>query len=390
MRFCPECGAQLIAGAKFCVECGQRLEAATQQPQRPVRKRIPLGGVAVFCGMVVIGLAIALVVGSRTRPPENAASSGSAPSTVADDRDLPPGHPKIQLPAEAIKLIAEVESNANAKPNDLSAWNQLGDVGLRAAMFDPSYYAKAMEAYGHALKIDPDNLDALRGVGNVNFDRHNYDQAIAAYEHYLTRKPDDPEVRTDLGTMYLYTGNADQAEVQYRRAIATKPNFFEGYFNLGIAYGQQNNDPEAKAAFEKALQFAPDKEARARVKQMIAKLEGAAAGGALGQTASTSEAGAGAATAKGDTFRDSMEQLIRSVPFAGPKVKSIQWPSSYKAIVLMDNFPMAQMPPFAKQKFIGDLTSGIDSAKAAHEVTAPVELDIADAVTGQVMETVKR
>jgi tetratricopeptide (TPR) repeat protein len=390
MRFCPECGAQLIAGAKFCVECGQRLEAATQQPQRPVRNRIPPAAVAVFGGIVVIGLALALVVGSPTRPPENAATNGSAPSAVADGRDLPPGHPKMQLPAEAIKLIAEVESNANAKPNDLSAWNELGDVGLRAAMFDPSYYAKAMAAYGHVLKIDPDNLDALRGVGNVDFDRHNYDQAIAAYEHYLTQKPDDPEVRTDLGTMYLYTGNADQAEVQYRRAIATKPNFFEGYFNLGIAYGQQNNDPEAKAAFEKALQLAPDDKARERVKQMIVKVEGAAGGSAGGQTARTSGAGAGAATVKEDTFRDSVEQLIRGVPFAGPKVKSIQWPSSSKAIVLMDNFPMEQMPPFAKQKFIRDLTSGIDSAKAAHEVTGPVELDIADAATGQVMETVRR
>src|SRR5271166_3532537 len=325
MRFCPECGAQLIAAAKFCVECGQKLEAATPQRQRPVRSHITPGAVAVFGGIVGIGLAIALVAVSRTSPPEIAATSGSAPSTVAVDPDLPPGHPKMQLPAEAVKLIADVESNAHAKPNDLSAWNELGDVALRAAMFDPSYYAKATAAYGHVLKIDPDNLNALRGVGNVNFDRRNYDQAIAAYEHYLTRKPDDPEVRTDLGTMYLYTGNADQAVVQYRRAIATKPNFFEGYFNLGIAYGQQTNDPEAKAAFEKALQFAPDDKSRDRARRMIAKVEGVAPGGGS-QTASTSEAGAGATTAGGDTFRNSMEQLIRSVPFAGPKVKSIQWP----------------------------------------------------------------
>src|SRR5271154_6836582 len=28
MRFCPQCGAPLLAGAKFCVECGRALDAA--------------------------------------------------------------------------------------------------------------------------------------------------------------------------------------------------------------------------------------------------------------------------------------------------------------------------------------------------------------------------
>jgi tetratricopeptide (TPR) repeat protein len=322
-----------------------------------------------------------------TKAPENAARNESG-SRADDEKGLPPGHPKVQLPAEAVKLIAEVESNANAKPSNLMAWNELGEVCLRAAMFDPSYFAKATAAYGHVLKIDPDNLDALRGVGNVNFDRRNFDQAIAAYEHYLALKPDDPEVRTDLGTMYLYTGNADQAEVQYKRAIATKPNFFEGYFNLGIAYGQQNNDPAAKAAFDKALQFAPDDQSRDRIKAMIAKLEGGGERG--GQSAEVSEPGPAAPNGTGDTFQGALDQLIRSVPFAGPKVKSIQWPSSNRAIVLMDDFPMEQMPPFAKQKFIGDLTNRIDAAKAEHRVSGQVELDIADGASGRVMETVRR
>ena len=28
MRFCPQCGAPLLAGAKFCVECGRALDVA--------------------------------------------------------------------------------------------------------------------------------------------------------------------------------------------------------------------------------------------------------------------------------------------------------------------------------------------------------------------------
>jgi hypothetical protein len=46
------------------------------------------------------------------------------------------------------------------------------------------------------------------------------------------------------------------------------------------------------------------------------------------------------------------------------------------------------MPPFAKDKFLGDLKAGIDSAKAANHVTGPVEVDIVDAQSGRVMQSV--
>src|ERR1019366_2093276 len=132
------------------------------------------------------------------------------------------------------------EKDARAKPGDVAAWSKFGAVAMRAAMFDQTYYAKAEEAFGHVLKLEPENLDAVRGVGNIDYDKQHYDEAIAAYEHYLKEKPEDPEVRTDLGTMYLYTGNADQAIVQYQKALAAKPDFFQAYYNMGMAYTQEN------------------------------------------------------------------------------------------------------------------------------------------------------
>ena len=73
---------------------------------------------------------------------------------------------------------------------------------------------------------------------------------------------------------------------------------------------------------------------------------------------------------------------------AGPKVQSLQWPSPTKARVLMDNFPMDQMPPFAAAKFMTDLKAGIDQVKTAHKIGGPVEVDICDASSGRVMQTV--
>lgn len=377
MRFCPQCGAEVVAQAKFCVECGAPL-AAGARPSRALR--ITPAFATVFLGIVAAGLIAAFLIMDQRKPaPQVAASEPSL--SPADKKNLPAGHPKIELPPQARKFISDIEQQANQKPNDPAAWVRLGEVTQRASMLDDSYYAKAVAAYGHALKLDPDNFDALRGIGNLDYDRRKYDEAIAAYEHYLTKKPNDPEVRTDLGTMYLYTGNADQAVVQYRRAIADHPDFFEGYYNLGIAYGQENRDDDARAAFEKALTLAPDDKARGRTQQMLAKL-------GVTPAAPVGSASPAAQAAAAGTFEGDVEQLVRGLPIAGSRVKSVEWPSKRKAIVAMDNFPMDQMPPFAKQKFLNDLKGGLDSAKASYKVSGPVEVDITDAASGQVMETV--
>jgi len=468
MRFCPQCGAPLMAGAKFCVECGRALEGVAPGAGEPGIARAPgarnapitTAFVFVFVAITLVGLAAAAWIMLRTpeavreqiavAPPVANLPSAGAPVSNAgttasnaagpqqnfsanpaaggsQNGGLPPGHPTIELPTEARSFVDKIERDAIAKPRDVVAWNKFGAVSMRAAMFDQSYYGKAQEAYGHVLKLEPDNLDALRGIGDIDYDKQLYDEAIAAYEHYLKKKPDDPEVRTDLGTMYLYTGNADQAVVQYKKAIASKPGFFQAYYNMGIAYAQQNKPDDAAATLKQALALAPDDTARDQVKQLIAKLSGAPAASASMQAASAptptsaqvSHTPAAAVAAKSPAaasspaestpavmaaqasaspaaspttgakdFHGAIEQMVRGLPIAGPKVGSVEWPDKLKARILMDNFPMDQMPPFAKTKFLDDLKAGIDSAKKDNNISSPVEVNIVDGASGRVMETI--
>ena len=496
MRFCPQCGAALLAGAKFCVECGRALDVAAPgagetSGRGGVRIRgtpITTAFVLVFVAITVVGLGAAAWIMLRTpeavreqlasAPPEagapgaapaqspGATSSNAPPITAnpaaggSETGGLPAGHPKIELPTEARSFVDKIEKEAQAKPKDVAAWNKFGAVSMRAAMFDQSYYGKAEEAYAHVLKLEPDNLDALRGIGDIDYDKQLYDEAIAAYEHYLKKKPDDPEVRTDLGTMYLYTGNADQAVVQYKKAIASKPGFFQAYYNMGIAYAQMNKPDEAAATFNKAMTVAPDDTARDQVKDLLAKLTGApqasasmqaasaatpaaksqaasvpvaaksapapaksvavasspaavakstaapkvaaaanteaaaksteaasspAASAAIAAKAAASPAPASTPTA--DDFHNAIEDVVRGLPIAGPKVTTVEWPDKLKAKVFMDNFPMDQMPPFAKEKFLTDLKTGIDTAKKDNNISSPVEVNIVDGASGKVMET---
>jgi tetratricopeptide (TPR) repeat protein len=259
------------------------------------------------------------------------------------------------------------------------------------------------------LKAQPDNLEALRGVGDIDYDRQDYDRAIAAYEHFLKRKPDDPQVRTDLGTMYLYTGNADQAIVQYKKAIATKPDFFQGYFNMGVALAQQNKLDDAGAALNKALSLAPDDSARNQVKDLIAKLSGNAPASSPTSTPTPAASASVTTASKGvestspsqtatltpavvvappNTFHGAVESYVRNMPIAGPKVGAVQWPADLKGRVMFEEFPMDQMPPFAKQKFFADLKTGIDAAKKNYKISQPVKLDLVDGLSGRLMDSI--
>ena len=457
MRFCPQCGAPLLAGAKFCVECGRALDVAASGAgeagaarggARGGRNTITTAFVFVFVTITLVGLAVAAWIMMKTpevvreqiasAPPvaiaPGAEASAASPGAAGPQQNvaanpaaggsqngsLPPGHPTIELPTEARSFVDKIEHDAIAKPKDVVAWNKFGAVSMRAAMFDQTYYGKAEEAYGHVLKLEPDNLDALRGIGDIDYDKQHYDEAIAAYEHYLKKKPDDPEVRTDLGTMYLYTGNADQAVVQYKKAIASKAGFFQAYYNMGIAYAQMNKPDEAAATLKQATVLAPDDTARDQVKALLAKLSGAPAASASMQAASAKTPAAkisaavaakspaaasspaasaaiaaksiaspaAAATSSEDDFHDAVETMVRGLPIAGPKVTSVEWPDKLKAKVFMDSFPMDQMPPFAKAKFLTDLKAGIDSAKKDNNISSPVEVNIVDGASGSVMETV--
>src|ERR1700683_3578548 len=432
MRFCPHCGAPLMAGAKFCVECARQVgdsagapspgPAQAKGPSSPqaapaklpstTGMQLTTAFVVVFVGITIIGLGAAAYIYMRPLPvstkvaqapdssnasDQGAAQNGAAPGSQSD-APLPPGHPKIELPTEARTFIDKTEHDANAKPDDVDAWVKLGTVCMRAALFDQSYYQKASKAYAHVLKLDPENLDALRGIGDMDYDQQHYDEAAAAYEHYLKHKPKDPEVTTELGTMYLSPSNPDQAIVQYKKAIAIKPDMFQPYYNLGVAYGEQGDKGDAAIAFTKAISLAPDDERKNQAQQAFTKYTGMSADQATkvastlsaSKSAKSAAASTTASSSGGGGFHASFEDMIRNIPFAGPKVSEVNWIESNKAMVMMDHFPMDQMPPFAKDKFLGDLKSGIDSAKAANHVTGTVQVDIVDSQTGHVMQSVSQ
>ncbi len=295
MADCSQCETPFPIGAKFCAACGNRVDAAgADELRRPSDSRPGRGGlsaswIVAVSGAFLLGGVLTwlfMPAGKHDRPQVamqpttqgrastlNGQASGVMPPGHSTP-SLPSGHPMAGGPAHAAStLIAKAEKQAKASPNDIAAWNRLGDVAFRSAVFDPANYDHAREAFTHVLELDPDNLDALRGLGNVCFDQRQLDKAIAAYQHYLRLKPKDAQVLTDLGTMYMAQQNSHEAIARYSAALALAPRSFPAQFNLGVAYLMLNDNPNAREALSRARSLAPGDAARTRIDMLLARID---------------------------------------------------------------------------------------------------------------------
>ena len=290
---CSQCGTPCPAGAKFCAACGNRVDAvgADEIPLpsdgQPRRAGFSASWVAAVSAAFLLGGVVTWMFTPTRRDSSQLAVQHTiqarAPVLNAQASSMPPGHPAVSLPPghptargqehATSALVAKAEKQAQDHPNDITVWNRYGDVAFRSAAFNPANYNKARDAFARVLELDPDNLDALRGLGNVCFDQRQFDNAIAAYQHYLHLKPTDVQVLTDLGTMYLAQHNSHEAIPRYTAALALQPGFFPAQFNLAVAYLMLNDNSDARDALSRARTLAPGDAARTRIDELLARIE---------------------------------------------------------------------------------------------------------------------
>jgi cytochrome c-type biogenesis protein CcmH/NrfG len=324
-------------------------------------------GALLAVGGVVVGL------GYRSQPPPNqpiGQARSSGPGPVEPGQQLPGNHPPIEIPENVLKVIARMEKIAGDEPDNLEAWKQLAFVQYRAGQIQPDYLDKAESSYQHVLEKSPQDLDALRGLGNVAYDRNDPEKALELYRRYLEIEPGDKAVRTDMATMLLSAKKPEAAIEIYRGVLQEDPTFFQAQFNLAIAYRSAGQSDLAIAALQRAKEIAPDDEMRGRVEMILAQADGGPA-----RAAAASDGG----------IREAIEAVFRSHPIVGPRIDAFRWESDQRASVVLRDFPMAGMPPMVREKFVSRLTSGVRDSKKRFDVSEPISIDVVDAATGDTM-----
>ncbi len=141
---------------------------------------------------------------------------------------------------------------AKAQPGSGAAWFVLGLAYDKAGQTD-----KAIEAFQHALSINPKNADAWRNLGITYIDVSHPVEAIEAIQHGLRIQPEDANAWAGLGLAYDKAGQFTKSIEAYQQVMRINPTYTGIWLLLGSAYdaaGQFNN---AIGAYKHALSVDP-------------------------------------------------------------------------------------------------------------------------------------
>lgn len=147
-----------------------------------------------------------------------------------------------------------------------------------AAVEDPfakgAPVAAAIEEAQILLQKQPQNMNLWVSLGNAYFDTEQPEKAIEAYGKALGLKPDQPNVLCDQAIMYRKVGAIDKAHTNFTKALALEPLHPQCSYNLGVLYVEDLKETaKGVALWERYLQSEPDSPAAPAIRENIEKLK---------------------------------------------------------------------------------------------------------------------
>jgi tetratricopeptide (TPR) repeat protein len=132
--------------------------------------------------------------------------------------------------------------SAQAQGTDAESHFNAGLMHLRENRFD-----MAVDQFKQAVKADPKNAYALKGLGISYMRQSDYNRAIDAFRKALEVNPYYVDVRNDLGTALILAGKRAEGKAEFVTALneATNPTPEVSARNLGQAYYEEQNYAES-------------------------------------------------------------------------------------------------------------------------------------------------
>jgi tetratricopeptide (TPR) repeat protein len=135
-------------------------------------------------------------------------------------------------------------------------------------------YTQRIDMNQRIVAKDPKNAGAWIALGNDYFDTRQFQKSIDAYGAALKLQPNNPDVLTDQGVMYEQLGDYDRALANFEQASRTNPTHVQSVFNIGVVWSKHKNDPaKALAAWRKVIAIAPTSPQAAEARASVAELE---------------------------------------------------------------------------------------------------------------------
>lgn len=117
---------------------------------------------------------------------------------------------------------------------------------------------RALAAYQAVLKLQPDNVEALRASGKLCLHHEMNTQAIPLFKRLVQLQPADLQAKSDLAAAYAATGKFQQAEEELNKALQADPANPSAVAGLGAVYLRSNRTQQALPLLQKAVRLAPN------------------------------------------------------------------------------------------------------------------------------------
>jgi len=201
------------------------------------------------------------------------------------------------------------------EPNDIQ-----GFINISNAYYQTDQLENATEYISKALKIDPENLDALKIQKNIIYSNaqkslknNDYNQSVIFFKQYIQLEPNDiqgfinisqayyqtdqlenateyiakalkidPEnldalkIQKNITNKYIENGNEYAINADFKKAIKSflkyselEPNDIQGFINISQAYYQTDELENASEYISKALKIDPDYSPAIEIKNLI-------------------------------------------------------------------------------------------------------------------------
>ena len=154
---------------------------------------------------------------------------------------------------EAVTTLALLYSDEGDTSHALQVLSAVPDTGRSAKLYaalGATYeqrkdYKSAIDAYKHAIQLDRDNLDAIRGLAENLLNDGQIDAALDQYKVIADANPEDAQTYLRISEIYRRQGKYDEALESLKKAAAMVPDALEVPYNIAVVYQAQTRYDEA-------------------------------------------------------------------------------------------------------------------------------------------------
>lgn len=136
----------------------------------------------------------------------------------------------------ALKVLSSIPDSARSA----KLYSALG-----AAYEQRKDYKDAIDAYKHAIVLDRDNLDAIRGLAENLLNNGQLDAALEQYKVIADSNPEDAQTYVRIAEIYRREGKYDQALENLKRADTLVPDTMDVPYSMAAVYQAQGRYDEA-------------------------------------------------------------------------------------------------------------------------------------------------